>query len=546
MKAGLLILPFLALLIGAVGTAIGSSIPEAKWIAQVAWALGAGIVALWAFLDRENFKAAFARKGAKYGASSGIVVLLGVLIIVGAASIAARPRFNKSYDVTRDKLNTLSDQSFKLIDQLKGQVKAGGKPVSITAYVNEDQTQTLLKDLVAMYQAAGANFAVEYVDPNKNPTRALADKVNETNTIIIKRGEQEKRITAFNEEKFTNALVNVMKEKTKKIYFTKGHGEGALKGTEPNGFSAVVTELESNKNHVEELSLIEAAKIPDDADMLVIGGPKYDFKEEEARVVEDYLKRGGSVLTMVDAINKVDTLNHLLEKFGVRYNNDLLILDPEVASSPYGQNVVIVSEFDEFSPVTKDFAKQSQTAMMMSFTRSVTEVTDNANKLKVTLAGKTNKATMLVKNVVSKSDLENLGEDRIEKGSFPVIAVASGKPLAPATAKNDKKDDDTKSDAPKPNEAAQGKETRLIVVGSVTFADNNGAQAGQHRDMFMNMTNYLLQDDDFISIRPKDPTKSTIDLTTPQSQLVLLLLAFVYPFFFLGSGTLAWLRRRRA
>jgi ABC-type uncharacterized transport system involved in gliding motility auxiliary subunit len=128
-------------------------------------------------------------------------------------------------------------------------------------------------------------------------------------------------------------------------------------------------------------------------------------------------------------------------------------------------------------------------------------------------------------------------------GEFPVMAVAAGKTQAPATAENDKKG--VKSDAPKDG-AQKSRETRLIAVGSVAFAANQGAQAAEHRDMFMNITNYLLQDEDFISIRPRDPTKSTLNLTTGRSQLSLLLLAFVWPFVFLGGGTFFWLKRRRA
>ena len=83
-------------------------------------------------------------------------------------------------------------------------------------------------------------------------------------------------------------------------------------------------------------------------------------------------------------------------------------------------------------------------------------------------------------------------------------------------------------------------------MGSVEFANNANIASAEQRDMFLNMTNYLLQDEDFISIRPKDQSKSALDMKSPISQVVFLLIVFVYPCFFLGSGTLYWLRRRRA
>lgn len=542
MKPGLLILPFLALLIAAVGTAVGSAFPETKFVAQIAWGLGVAVLGLWVILDLENFKAMFSRKGAKYGASSGLVVLLGVLIIVGVAVLTSRPRFNKSVDLTRDALNTLSDQSLKVIDTLKER----GEPIKVTAFLMDEKVKTEFHDLMGLYQARGANLLVEYVDPQTNPTKAMAEKVTEGNTAIFRLGKQEKRLTTFSEEKVTNAFVNVLKDKSKKVYFTKGHGEGQLKGSDGQGFSTVATDLENNKNAVEELSLLETAKVPDDADTVVIAGPKYEFKEEETRILEDYLKRGGSVLVMAGAMATTESLNHLLEKFGVKFESDLLILPPnDVAAQMIGQNNAVVTGFDDVNPVTKDFARQSGVALVLHNSRSLSEVKDNAQKLKVTLTGKTQDKIIKVRNVKDASDLENLTEDRWEEGAFPVIAVANGKTQAPATADASKADGPSKTDAPK-DSGIGSKETRLVVVGSVDFASNAGAQAAEHRDLFMNIVNYLTQDEDFISIRPKDPTKSSLDIASGRSQLTLLVLAFIYPFFFLGAGTFAWLKRRRA
>src|SRR5690606_4038818 len=112
-------------------------------------------------------------------------------------------------------------------------------------------------------------------------------------------------------------------------------------------------------------------------------------------------------------------------KFGVKFESDLLILPPnDVAAQMIGQNNAIVTGFDDVNPVTKDFARQSGVALVMHNSRSLTEVADNANKLKVTLTGKTQEKIIKVRNVKDAADLENLTEDRWEMGAFPVIAVA--------------------------------------------------------------------------------------------------------------------------
>lgn len=548
MKPGLLIIPFLALLVAAVGTAIGSAFPTVKWIAGIGWASGAAMIVLWVLLDLANFKAMFLRKGAKYGASSGLVVVLGLLIITGLGVLTNKPRFDKSYDATKNKQNTLSDQSVKTVESINKRTTE----IKAIAYFQDDQVRQQFMDLATLYLGRGAKLNIEYVDPQRDPMRAKADALTSANTVIFKTDTQESRITTFTEEKITNALVKVLKDKSKKVYFTKGHGEGQAKGTEAQGFSTMVAELENNKYEVGELSLLEEAKIPEDADLIIVAGPKYDFKEEEVRFLEDYLKRGGAMFAMVDAMTPVPNLNSLLGKFGLKVDDDLLILHPsDPRAALLGTNNAIVSEFDDLNPVTKDFARQSQVALVMPNTRSVDEVAGNPNNMKVSLVGKTSKAIIRVKNVKTPKDVEgvNINKDRVEAGSFAVVAVANGKPTAPSLASSSASPDSAskdKADASSTGGADSAKkEVRVVLVGSSAFASNGGAQAAEHRDMFVNVTSYLLQDDDFISIRPKDASKSTISLTSGSSQLLLLALAFIYPFVFLGGGLSYWLKRRR-
>ena len=519
MRTGLFIIPFISLLFAAFGTMLASSFAEHALIFKsIGWGVAAALILLWVWMDLAGFKNLFSRKGAKYGASSGLVVILGVLVIVGLAVLTAKPRFDKTIDLSRDKTNTLSEQSLKAIETINKKEKE----VSAVAYFLDAQQESTFKDLINLYLNAGAKIKVEYVNPQKDPTKAMADKLTSGNTVIFRLGVQENRITTFTEEKITNSLVNILKENAKKIYFTKGHGEGQITGNDGTGFDILVQELKNNRYDVADVSLLETTKVPDDATTLIIGGPKYDFKPAETKALEDFIGRGGNVLVMVDSMVKADALNDTLTKYGIRYNTDLLILRPDDPRAQLiGQNNAIVSDFDDMNPVTKDFAKKTNVSVLFQFTRSISEVTDNTAKFKVSLIGKTaSDAGIKVKNVTSQADLKNITPDRIEQGSFAAIASSTGK---------------------------QGeKEVRIIATGSVEFANNQGAQASEHRDLFLNMVSYLTQDDDFISIRPKDPAKSTLSLSTPGAMLNLKFISFVYPFIFLGLGMLFWMRRRSA
>lgn len=542
MKSGLFVLPFLALLVGAVGTAVGSSLPQLGWATYAGWAVALAIVGTWFALDQKSFVKMLGRKGAKYGASSGLNILLGLLVIAGVAMLSTRERFNKSFDVTEGGLNTLSDQSIKIIEK----INKDKLTVKLVGFFQDNQIKDEFKNLVDLYVMAGAKFSVEYVDPEADPTRAIQEKITSGNTVILRLGEQEARVSTFNEEKFTNGLIKVLKNTVKTVYFTSGHGEGPIEGKEPTGYDIVVQALLNNRYEVKTLSLLEEAKVPDNADLLIIAGPKYDFKEEELRMVESYLKSGGALSVMVDALSETPRLFDLLTKFGIEVQNDWLILDPQDPRAVLlGQNNAIVTDFDRVSPVTKDFASGSQVALLLPFARSIEALEENVFKMKPELVGKTSEVTIRISDVQTQDDLKNIDGKNKEAGVYPILATSVGKLTETDIAQNGS---ETKGDMGQGNVVESSKrDTRIVVVGSSHFARNQGIQmAAEHRDLFVNMANFLLQDEDFISIRPKEKNTGGLALTSESSQLTFLMLSFIYPFAFLGTGVVYWLKRRRA
>jgi ABC-type uncharacterized transport system involved in gliding motility auxiliary subunit len=122
--------------------------------------------------------------------------------------------------------------------------------------------------------------------------------------------------------------------------------------------------------------------------------------------------------------------------------------------------------------------------------------------------------------------------DKLERdGNFPVM-ISSAKILP-------KEDED--------DENAPTRQIRVVATGSSQFANNIGfQQRPEHLDLILNITNYLLQDENFIAIRPKNTERSNIDLASQTSQFLLMMICFIYPFLFLGLGILYWLRRRSA
>ena len=94
------------------------------------------------------------------------------------------------------------------------------------------------------------------------------------------------------------------------------------------------------------------------------------------------------------------------------------------------------------------------------------------------------------------------------------------------------------------NKTVGDKDARLVVIGDSDFATNNFVRFQRNGDLFMNSINWLAQDEDLISIRPKSPTNRSVTWTASQQNLFRWLSVIFMPLAFIGSGIYIWWRRR--
>jgi ABC-type uncharacterized transport system involved in gliding motility auxiliary subunit len=88
------------------------------------------------------------------------------------------------------------------------------------------------------------------------------------------------------------------------------------------------------------------------------------------------------------------------------------------------------------------------------------------------------------------------------------------------------------------------KSARLVVIGNSAFATNQWSGLQRNGDLFVNTINWLAQDEDLISVRPKNPTARRVILTeTQQRELFFGSLIFL-PGLVIISGAVIWFRRR--
>jgi len=280
--------------------------------------------------------------------------------------------------------------------------------------------------------------------------------------------------------------------------------------------------------------------------VLVIAGANYEWKKEELRMLDSFIRSGKPALFMVDAASPVEGFNDLLEPFGVGFNSDYIVLrqdDPR--AQLLGRNIALVSELDTAHPVTREFSAEGGVVFPLANSRSLEIDLENKLGMSIDELAKTAEIMQRVKNVKTKEDLKGISAERFESGTFTTIALIQGelKDGAEVASTGDKKDNvtDVKEDMD-----VGSKSIRVGVVGSAQLASNYGAQQKQNIDLFMNLINYLLRDETFISIRPKSALKTSLSLSSGGSSVALAFITWIYPLLFLAGGLFFWIRRRRA
>ncbi len=257
----------------------------------------AGLSAAGFWFDRVFFREFFGMKTTRQGMSMGwmIVLVLGLLTAVNFIGV----RRYLTWDFSMNKVNTLSDQSIKLLKDLKEDLRV--------VYFYQDQAKgvedakRLFIDLLKKYQDQTPRVKLEFVEVNQNP--ALAEKYNikkGTQSVILEYMGRTNLIEKIDEQEVTSALIKVSLDKDKTVYVIGGHGELPIDQSQDGiSIANMKQSMLGNRYLVKDLNLSEKP-IPPDADAVLIFGPTQQFLDLDIKAVETYLRAGGSVFIALE------------------------------------------------------------------------------------------------------------------------------------------------------------------------------------------------------------------------------------------------------
>jgi ABC-type uncharacterized transport system involved in gliding motility auxiliary subunit len=469
---------------------------------------------------------AFAGRQARFGtlAAASVLVVFGILVAINYLSA----RHNRRWDLTAAHQFSLSDQTKKVLQDLK-------EPVRIRIFARSDEFQRF-RDRLDGYRYQSKQVSTEYIDPEKKPGMAQQYGVTALGTVVFDYKGRNEKVSSDGEQELTNALIKVIQGRQPKVYFTQGHGEKDTVSADRGGYNAITAALTTDNFVVDKIVLAQQPAVPDDAEVLIIAGPKTDFLAPEIDMVKAYLARGGKVFVMLDPVLKADQpqpigLQGLLREWGIEADNDL-VLDVSGMGRLLGtdESVPVAASYPPH-PITENF--NLMTAYPLA--RSMTPIEGGTNGHIAQKLAETSKNSWGETNLKSLTGGQPAKmDDDDKKGPVSLGAAVSGAATVTPAPKNAAKEGDNPKTA----------ETRLVAFGDSDFVSNGALGVQGNRDLFLNCVNWLAQQENLIAIRPRDPEDRRITLTADQQQRIFYLTVLIIPGLILLAGVRTWWRRR--
>ena len=126
----------------------------------------------------------------------------------------------------------------------------------------------------------------------------------------------------------------------------------------------------------------------------------------------------------------------------------------------------------------------------------------------------------------------------------PVSLAVAAVYDVPQADEQDPEPAETGSNEIEPAEDEAEPEGRVVVVGSAGFASNYGLALGGNDDLLLNMLNWLSSDEDLISVRPKDPESTVIEMTAAEMSRIFYASLLLLPLIIIVTGVWTWWGRR--
>ena len=466
--------------------------------------IGGGVLFLGAIvLGFEGILKFFSRRSSQLGTNTTILTL-AVLVILGLLNFVSY-RHHKRFDLTSEKLYTLSDQTKKVVGGLT-------QDISIVRFAKTPLDQ--LNGLMTEYKNLSPHIKFENVDPTEKPDVAKEYGATRMGDVIVAAGPRHQPLEpgadgTYAEQDITATIMKVTRNSVKMVCFVTGHGEKSLAESGAQGYSLVDQGLHKEGYNTNSINLVQENGVPASCDIVVIGGPTQGYFAQEASLVSKYLDAGGKLLIEIDPETD-PKLDDIFQAWNINVGRNVIV-DASGVGRLFGTGpgTPLVVDYGD-SPITKNL----QGGMTFFELARTVSIADKA-----------------------KSDPQAVELLKTSERSFTIPKLVREVKFDPKTA-------GPLSLGVAASRSAGDKSARLVVIGNSAFPENQWLGLQRNGDLFFNTIDWLAQDENLISIRPKPATARRITLTEGQMAALQWFELLFLPGFVILVGVSIWWKHR--
>ena len=457
-------------------------------------------------------------------------MLLVVLTLAGSTVLyMLATQYNYRFDLTQSQRHTLTAQSVSIAQHLR-------QPIHVIGFFPPGTRQhTAFTTLLNLYQHHTKQLTYTIADPTHQQDLARQYNITGDDIAILAGYGKQERLTRFDEEAVTNALMRLTRKTPRVLYFVTGHGESSPTDTGDNGYSLAADQLHQQHYTVQQLSLVNEQHVPDDAAVVIVAGPQRDLSDSEHQALQAFLNRGGRLLLMLDPATS-SGFTSLLQQYGLELGNDIVI-----ETNALGR----VSGGDYHMPAVMAYGQhpitQHAKALMTIF--PVARSIRVAQKLPTGVRAQA--LALTSPQSWAETDLQALAAGRAtfdtrydRQGPISIAAVATAQLHIDAT---------NRLTTPPPT-SSDGKfvSARVVVFGDAEFANNHFFGLRENGALFLQAVRWLADEEEHIVIPPRANDRiGPVILPADRQPLIFWLPVVLLPLVVLLSGLGVFLKRRR-
>lgn len=454
-------------------------------------------------VSRKELTAFYRTRLCKNLISNGITIGL-VLSIIGISNYMAFKN-DITFDVTKDRVHTLSDQSKKILASLNSHLE-------LTLFAKR-QDWNKYSTLLNQYKTASKLVELNFVDIEQSPVKVKQYNIKENGSIVLKYKNTKVVGVVKSELSLTNLIFKILRNKKVNVYYTIGHGEINFQDNSKNGGSYLLKVMQNANYNVIKLDLLSAASIPQDADVVLVLGAVNGMLDLELKKIKQFLDRGGNVFFSLSPNFLKKNLKNVyafLKENSIEVI-DSIILDRLSAVEGVQATIPLVTNINVRHPITKDFKSRILFPLTVALKPRILE------KQRFVWLGKSSNfpASWAETNLDQVSSGNATFDKRDFKGPLMVSAVV----------------ENSKSNS------------KMAVTGSTSMFVNGYESHSTNFNFFLNTLSWLVDDEAITAINRPALTQERVFLGSSQITLILWVSVAFIPFSFFVFGIIIYRRR---